>query len=313
MDFFSRSFSLLREQGIAGTVAATGKAMSINDAYADPNFDAQYDKQTGYKTTSILCAPVRNGTDNIVGVVQVLNKLATDKDQCFTETDEEIIGILAALAGVAMYNARTHHMAVLARERVSEVLAIVRDMHADLGFSPLMFTISTRVQRLVNSDRCTLYIVDRAKSELWTLQGEVNIRVPISQGIAGAVVQSNAPINLDDAYEDPRFNKDIDQKHGYRTRSVLAMPLWDHNNEPIAVVQLINKKDDLGVFSRDDEELLGTFLQIAGPILASSQSFVSKTTAAAEGPTEFPGKVARTQPAEMIEMNVICENDEEEA
>ncbi|TMW63215.1 hypothetical protein Poli38472_002156 [Pythium oligandrum] len=296
--------------GIAGTVAATGKSVNIVDAYADPNFDSQYDKYTGYKTKSILCMPVLNGENNIVGVIQVLNKIGTDKDAIFSEIDEEILGILAAEAGVAIHNARTHRMAVVARERVKEVLGIVQDMHRDLGFSPLMFTISTRVQRLLHSDRCTLYIVDHNKNELWTLQGEVSIRVPISLGIAGAVVQTNATINLEDAYNDPRFNSDVDQKHGYTTRSILAMPLRNHNEEVIAVIQLINKLDEPGVFSSDDEELLSTFLHIAGPILASSQSHLPKT--ATEGSSEFPGKVGRPAHAEVVEMNVISENDEED-
>ncbi|DAZ98858.1 TPA: hypothetical protein N0F65_002583 [Lagenidium giganteum] len=300
-------------KGIAGTVAATGKLVNIIDAYSDPNFDSQYDLKTGYKTRSILCVPVRDGEGKIVGVMQVLNKISTDKEHGFSELDEEITTILAAQAGIALHNARTHALACFSRERVKDVLGIVQDMHRDLGFNPLMFTISTRVQRLVNSDRCTLYIIDRVKNELWTLQGEVNIRVPINQGIAGAVAQTNQSIRLDNAYEDPRFKKDFDQKHGYKTQSVLAMPLRNHLGEPIAVVQLINKCGDAGVFSTDDEELLGTFLQIAGPILENSQSHFAKTTNHTEETgTEFTGKIVPRGAPEVVEMNVISENDEEE-
>ncbi|GMF13479.1 unnamed protein product [Phytophthora lilii] len=301
-------------KGIAGTVAATGKAMNISDAYADPNFDSQYDQRNGYQTRSMLCVPVRNGANNTVGVMQVLNKISVDKKASFSDEDEEILTILAAQAGVALHNADTHAVACIARERVKDVLSIVQDMHRDLGFISLMFTISTRVQRFVNSDRCTLYIVDRAKNELWTLQGEVNIRVPLNQGIAGAVAQGNEAINLANAYDDPRFNSDFDQKLGYQTRSVLAMPLRNGSGEVIAVVQLINKLDSSGVFSTDDEELLGTFLQIAGPILFNSHSHltISSTQVKDDIGTEFTGKSSRGG-QEMVEMNVISENDEEEA
>ncbi|RLN25981.1 hypothetical protein BBO99_00004786 [Phytophthora kernoviae] len=300
-------------KGIAGTVAATGKAMNISDAYTDPNFDSQYDQRNGYQTKSMLCVPVRNGANNIVGVMQVLNKISVDKKQSFSDEDEEILAIMAAQAGVALHNADTHAVACIARERVKDVLSIIQDMHRDLGFISLMFTISTRVQRFVNSDRCTLYIVDRAKNELWTLQGEVNIRVPLNQGIAGAVAQGNEAINLANAYEDPRFNKDFDQKLGYQTRSILAMPLRNTSGEVIAVMQLINKLDSSGVFSTDDEELLGTFLQIAGPILFNSHSHLTipSSQTKEEVGTEFTGKSTRGQ--EIVEMNVISENDEEEA
>ncbi|KAG6613584.1 Dual 3',5'-cyclic-AMP and-GMP phosphodiesterase [Phytophthora cinnamomi] len=301
-------------KGIAGTVAATGKPMNILDAYADPNFDSQYDQRNGYHTRSMLCVPVRNGANNTVGVMQVLNKISIDKTVNFSDEDEEILTILAAQAGVALHNADTHAVACIARVRVKEVLSIVQDMHRDLGFISLMFTISTRVQRFVNSDRCTLYIVDRAKNELWTLQGEVNIRVPLNQGIAGAVAQENVAINLANAYDDPRFNKDFDQKLGYQTRSVLAMPLRNGSGEVIAVVQLINKLDARGVFSTDDEELLGAFLQIAGPILFNSHSHlpISSSQSKDELGTEFTGKTTRGG-QDIVEMNVISENDEEEA
>lgn len=285
--------------------------MNISDAYADPNFDSQYDQRTGYKTRAMLCVPVRNADNNIVGVVQVLNKIGSDKVG-FSDVDEEILTILAAQAGVVLHNAETHALACAARERVKEVLGIVQDMHRDLGFISLMFTISTRVQKFVNSDRCTLYIVDRTKQELWTLQGELNIRVPLNQGIAGAATLENVTINLADAYADPRFNKEVDQKHSYNTRSVLAMPLRNQSGDAIAVVQLINKLDSRGVFTTDDEELLGTFLQIAGPILENSQSHLPKGTAHAkeEVGTEFTGKSSRS--VDVVEMNAITENDDEE-
>ncbi|KAF1330088.1 Dual 3',5'-cyclic-amp and-gmp phosphodiesterase, partial [Globisporangium splendens] len=290
-----------------------GKAVNLVDAYSDPTFDPSYDLQTGYKTKSMLCVPVRNGGNQIVGVVQVLNKAgATEKEQTFNEVDEEIMGMLAAQAGIALENAKIHTETCLAREHVKDVLSIVQDMHRDLGFISLMFTMSTRIQKLINSDWCTLYIVDRAKNELWTLQGEVNIRVPLNQGISGAAAEANQSINLENAYDDPRFNQEFDQKHGYVTRSVLAMPLRDHVGEVIGVVQLINKMSDPGFFTSDDEELLGTFLQIAGPILETSQSHLPKTTQAKDAGAEFPGKVARAA-QDVVEMNVISENDEEES
>ncbi|CEG36038.1 Cyclic nucleotide phosphodiesterase [Plasmopara halstedii] len=301
-------------KGVAGTVAATGKAMNIADAYADPNFDSQYDHRNGYQTRSMLCVPVLNGANNIVGVMQVLNKISVDRKARFCDEDEEILTSLAAHAGVALHNADTHALACIARQRVKEVLSIVQDMHRDLGFISLMFAISTGIQKFVNSDRCTLYIVDHAKNELWTLQGELNIRVPLNQGIAGAVAMNNETVNLANAYDDPRFNKEFDQRHGYRTRSVLAMPLRNAMGDVIAVVQLINKLDISGEFSKDDEELLGTFLQIAGPILFTSHSHLTLSLPQAKGDqvTEFTGKSTR-ETQESVEMNVISEGDENEA
>ncbi len=62
-------------KGIAGTVAAKGELENIKDAYDDDRFDSSFDKKSGYRTQSVLAAPVRDGQGNIVGVLQVINKL----------------------------------------------------------------------------------------------------------------------------------------------------------------------------------------------------------------------------------------------
>lgn len=62
-------------KGIAGTVAEKGELENIKDAYEDSRFDPSFDKKSGYRTQSVLAAPVRDGQGRIVGVLQVINKL----------------------------------------------------------------------------------------------------------------------------------------------------------------------------------------------------------------------------------------------
>ena len=196
-------------KGIAGMVASTGKLINIGNAYADPNFDSQYDMQTGYHTRSVLCVPVRNGQGKVVGVMQALNRSGTaiEKETGFTDMDEEILTILAGQAGIALQNAQSHKVALMSKSRISEILDIIKDMHNNLGINSLIFTITQRIQRLANSDRCSLYLLDKSKNELWTLQGEVNIRIPSNHGICGTVAENGEIISIDNAYDDPRFSK----------------------------------------------------------------------------------------------------------
>lgn len=191
-------------KGIAGTVAATGKCINIEDVYTDPRFDSHYDQQTGYKTKTLLCAPVYNGEGQIVGVMQVINPLSGGP---FTDVDEEVMGILAAQAGIAVHNSMVHRMAVQTKEKVKSLLDIVHAMHGDLGINSLMFTVTQRVRMLVDSDRCTFFLIDKTKNELWSIQGEMNIRIPVTQGIAGVVAQTGDTVNIKNAYEDPRFSQ----------------------------------------------------------------------------------------------------------
>lgn len=86
--------------GIAGHVACTGQVVNIADAYADPRFNPEIDKRTGYVTKTILCAPMINQQGDVIGIIQVLNKRAG----CFTRDDEELLLAFCGQAAVAVEN-----------------------------------------------------------------------------------------------------------------------------------------------------------------------------------------------------------------
>lgn len=109
-------------KGIAGYVAKTGKIINIRDAYKDKRFNPEVDKKTGYRTKTILCAPLTTTTGEIVGVVQVLNKKG---DQVFTDFDEEMLLALAGQAAVAITNAM-YHQEVLQKQKLERDLQIAR-------------------------------------------------------------------------------------------------------------------------------------------------------------------------------------------
>tara|TARA_B100001123_G_C15327270_1_gene1029979 strand:- start:1373 stop:3700 length:2328 start_codon:yes stop_codon:yes gene_type:complete len=88
--------------GIAGHVFTTGETVNIPYAYADMRFNPSFDKQTGYFTRSILCAPVINKQGNKIGVTQVLNK----KGGPFTEEDESRLKAFTAHVSIALENAK---------------------------------------------------------------------------------------------------------------------------------------------------------------------------------------------------------------
>lgn len=88
------------------------------------------------------------------------------------------------------------------------------------------------------------------------------IRLKADQGIAGVVMQTGKSLNIPDAYQDPRFNKSIDEETGFRTRNILCMPLVDADGKRIGVVQVLNKHHNH--FTEKDEKLLQALgLQVA--------------------------------------------------
>ena len=275
-------------KGIAGTVAATGEIINIPDAYQDSRFDTAHDKKSGYRTNTILAAPILNGKGEITGVLQAINSSKGP----FTDVDEEVVGILAAQAGIALHNANIYHLSVRAREKIKSLLDVIKAMHSDMGINSLMFTITERTHTLVDADRGTLFLADTKSGELWSMQGEINIRIPITAGIAGTVATTGQTINIPDAYKDSRFNPDVDKKSGYHTKHILCMPIRGAPSGPgqagavIGVIQVINKK--MGVFDEEDENIMDSFLSIAGPILENSQLF-NRADKAEDG-TEFSGR-----------------------
>ncbi len=131
-----------------------------------------------------------------------------------------------------------------------------------------------KVGQLLEAERATLLLVDAERGELWSKvaqsEGEkpLEIRTPIGAGIVGHVVTTGKSLNVPDAYNEPLFNREVDQRTGYRTRSVLALPLLNRRDQVFAVVQLLNKTGG-APFSDADEHRLSEFSASMGVILES--------------------------------------------
>jgi GAF domain-containing protein len=121
-----------------------------------------------------------------------------------------------------------------------------------------------------DAERCTVYFVDLPKKELWSrvaARTAMEIRLPIGSGIAGAVAQTGETINVPDAYADPRFDRNVDLRSGYRTLNMLVVPVWDTSGRVVVgVLQVLNKRS--GPFERRDQMLLERIAESVSPVLA---------------------------------------------
>ncbi|HVN48821.1 MAG TPA: ATP-binding protein [Bacteroidota bacterium] len=119
-------------KGLSGFVAQTGENILISDAYADPRFNREIDKQTGYRTRNVMCTPLKNKDGKIIGVFQLLNK----RDGSFDNDDVNFIDALSAHAAVAIENARIAQEMVQ-NERLSAVgrmaSVIIHDIKNPMG------------------------------------------------------------------------------------------------------------------------------------------------------------------------------------
>ncbi|PRP78206.1 3'5'-cyclic nucleotide phosphodiesterase family protein, partial [Planoprotostelium fungivorum] len=233
--------------GIAGHVAMTGALLNISNAYADPRFNIDVDKKTGFKTRNILCMPIYNDESAVMGVTQLVNKV----DGPFTQEDEEILkafSIFCALLDVAVA------------------------LSSEENIQPLLKSIMKHARRLVKADRASLFMLDPQNGELRSqiADGTEELRIPMSNGLVGYVAKTGEEISLSDVYRDSRFNPDIDRTTGYQTKSVLCMPIKDEKGKVIGVTQMINKRE--GAFMEEDKTLLKAFAHFAARSLSLNQS-----------------------------------------
>lgn len=131
-------------------------------------------------------------------------------------------------------------------------------LNSTLDLDHLLTLILQVATENTGADRGTIYLLDRQRNEIWSrvAQGEkmVEIRLPMSQGIAGHVASTGEIVSLANVYDDPRFDRTIDVRTGYRTHTMLCMPLRNKEKEIIGVFQILNKKS--GPFDQQDAAFL---------------------------------------------------------
>ncbi len=119
--------------------------------------------------------------------------------------------------------------------------------------------ISSEAKRLINAQRCSIFIVDKEDQLLWTKlsDGVGRIVVSLDAGIVGDTYKKAKPQLVNAPYDDARFLPHIDQKSGYVTKNIITVPVFNSKREVMGIIELLNKlKYD---FDADDLETLTFF------------------------------------------------------
>ena len=168
-----------------------------------------------------------------------------------------------------LYIASVKNDPLLALVKIGQAVAAEKDI------DKLMQTIAEEARDAVQADRCTVFLYDKNTDELWSKValglGSHELRFNASQGLAGHVFRTGEIINIKDAYSDARFNKEIDLKTGYTTKTILCMPIRNIEQEIIGVFQILNKLS--GYFTQEDEDILVAIGSSAGISLENAKLF----------------------------------------
>lgn len=251
--------------GIAGEVATFRRVVNIPyDFYNDPRSAnaKKTDEKMGYRTYTMLAMPLINEeTEELVAVVQLINKLIPDHNHLdplaekidingFTADDEQVFREFAPSIRLILESSRSFYAATQKQRAASALMNAIQSLSkSNLDLEDTLGRVMDQAKDLMQADRSTLWLIDHDKDQLWTkipIVGKLTeIRMPRNAGFAGIVAQSGEPLMIPfDLYQDPRAEKakEVDQKSGYRTCSMLCMPVFNADKQLIGVTQLINKK-----------------------------------------------------------------------
>jgi len=169
-------------------------------------------------------------------------------------------------------------------QRFLEATALASDVAFKSMLARGLSAFTHKLSQLLNAERCSLFLVEGNTLLLKVardLQEGAEIRISIGSGIAGAAAETGEVINIPDAYADPRFNPDVDKRTGYRTRSILSLPIKNQQGDVFAVAQLLNRNDGQP-FDKNDEARFMSFIESIGVIFETLEDLASFKQGAGE-------------------------------
>lgn len=317
--------------GIVGYVAEKGETVNIANAYEDERFNQEIDLKTGYTTRSILCMPVRNGFGEVIAVSQVINKHGHAKiNHTFTTEDEKIFSRFLTFCGVAIHNAELYETAQKEIKRNQVLLDLAKTIFEEqCTLENIVHKIMMITQSLLQCERCSVLLVDQNSKSLFSRafdleakdvvydeensatvrtrkSSRTEVRFPVNIGITGHVATTGQTLNIPDAYSDPRFDPMVDETSGFKTKTILCMPIQNSNGEILGVVQLLNKMDNTP-FNPNDENLFEAFAIFCGMAIHNTSVYedVQKAMAKQRVAFEILSYHATASPEEVTKLKTI--------
>ena len=149
-------------------------------------------------------------------------------------------------------------------QRLQSLLSIASALTSELDFDRLFPLVVGKISEAMEAERTSLYVIDWEKQTLWTRvsEGIEPLTLKIGEGIGGHVAETGDIVCVDDAWTLPYYNREYDARNRFRTRSVLCMPIYNHEGERFAVIEVINKKNRVAFDENDKTFLEGLGAQV---------------------------------------------------
>ena len=260
------------DKGIAGETVKSGKVLVIKDAYEHPSFDSSTDLETGYRTKSILSVPIFNNRGDVIGVTEMVNK--QDDEGEFTKWDSHMIQIFNVFCGISLENARLYQQSRDMSSQLRSFFDVSLSLSQSENIQRILTDIIHNARQVIKASRASLFLVDdsaQVMNSFITDGGKLPPTLPLTAGIAGHCATTKECVIVNNAYEDPRFNRAVDIGTGFTTKSLCAAPIVSTNGQVLGVVEMLNKDDTEGGFNEKDVQLLKSFATFASVSLENSR------------------------------------------
>ena len=160
--------------------------------------------------------------------------------------------------------------------KFAAILRICQQINSERDLGMLLDLVAREAAQLLEADRASIFLFDERKEQFWSkvaLGSDEVLQFDAHSGIAGLAAASGQIVNVADAYTDPRFNPEIDAHTGYRTRTILAVPLRKLDGEIIGVFEALNRNS--GIFGAEDEEVAKALAAQVAVAIQTAQSVES--------------------------------------
>jgi putative ABC transport system ATP-binding protein len=260
---------------------------------------ASLDKQSGREVVTLMHNLAKRDGVTVLLVTHD-NRILDIADRIVHLEDGRICSLTSAvtantqrmmelLAEQTRKGALRHHVAELPEGEFREVLEKttaecqqfleVVEMSQNDAFegmlSQMLDIFSEKIAEIMGAERASLFLVDAERAQFYakvatagSTEGRPEIRVPLDSGIVGRVYATGEPMNVPDAYREPLFNPAVDRETGFRTRSILCVPIRSHGSSVFAVAQILNRRDGAPFEERDLRRFEG-FSESLGVVLES--------------------------------------------
>ncbi len=232
--------------GIVGEAIQSEKPIVCNDVQGDERHHSDFDAETGYIAKNTIVIPFKSAANEVIGALQLLNKSGGTNE--FDQTDLRLLNLAVSIVGATLNS-------IFLNFQINKIFEHIASVADENGMDAVLSRLADMGRDILRAERTTIWLADDGKK---TLSAKVahglknKVSIPFDSGLVGYAYQSGDVVICNDPYGDERFNQEVDERTGFVTKSVIAMPLKTSNGELIGAFQSVNKIGKSGKFEEKD-------------------------------------------------------------